>query len=92
MDKLCLACLPPVRTGRRRHREEKCLIQGHSEVRTHSEAVGCGVTGLWSVDLDSNPTSVTYQLGAPGCLTSLLCASVSTSMKWNNRVHVPGSV
>lgn len=55
---------------------------------------GCGVTALriWSLGLNSNPASGTYQLGAPGRLISPLCASVSTAAKWNNREHVLGPV
>lgn len=71
-DKLCLAwLLPAVRGGRLRHSEEECLVQGHEEVGTQPEAVGRGVKvpGPWSlVDLDSNPSSVAYQRGAPGHL------------------------
>lgn len=35
---------------------------------------------------------VTYRLGAPGHLTFLLRASVSTPVKWANRAHFPRSV
>lgn len=49
--------------------------------------------GLWSlVVLGLNPTSVTYQLGAPGHLTLLFCASVSTPVKWNDGGHFGVSV
>lgn len=52
-DQVCLTrLLPTVRVGRLRHRVEKCLAQGHAEVRTHHEAAGlrgikvCG-SGVW---------------------------------------------
>lgn len=60
-----------------------------------SLAADCGmkVPRLWSlVDLSSNPTSVTYQLGAPGCLIFPPCAPVSTPVKGTDRVHFPGSL